>query len=431
MKDNWVICKIDNIVLDYIDFRGKTPLKLGMNWGGGNIRALSANNVEMGKVNFEKECYFGSDELYQKWMTKGDTEKGDVLLTMEAPLGNVAQVPDNSKYILSQRTLLFKFDSTKVDKTFMFYQLSGKDFQRQLFLNSTGSTVTGIQQKKLIKIKVSYPESLQKQQKIAKILSTCDEVIEKTEAAIAKYKAIKQGMMQDLFTRGIDVSTGKLRPSYQEAPELYKESELGMIPKKWEVKRLEDVVDNSTVITYGIVQTGEHIEGGVRVLRTVNLKENGIDSSNLLRTTKTISDSYQRTLVKENDIVCNVRASVGDFNIITKDLTDCNLTRGVARISVKEGINPFFILWFLRTKTNNKQISLLIKGTTFIDINIADLRKIYVFVPINNVEQDQVADKMQAINLKLQAEESSLSKYKKLKEGLMQDLLTGKVEVSE
>jgi type I restriction enzyme S subunit len=85
-----------------------------------------------------------------------------------------------------------------------------------------------------------YPHSPNK--KIAKILSTCDEVIEKTEAAIAKYKAIKQGMMHDLFTRGIDTATGKIRPSYQEASELYKESALGMIPKEWEVKRLEDVV---------------------------------------------------------------------------------------------------------------------------------------------------------------------------------------------
>ena len=82
---------------------------------------------------------------------------------------------------------------------------------------------------------------LPQQRKIANILSTCDEVIEKTEAAIAKYQALKQGMLHDLFTRGIDVKTGKLRPSYQDAPELYKESDLGLIPKDWEVKDLGDV----------------------------------------------------------------------------------------------------------------------------------------------------------------------------------------------
>ena len=64
-----------------------------------------------------------------------------------------------------------------------------------------------------------------------------DNLIEKTEALIAKYQAIKQGMMHDLFTRGVD-EHGHLRPTHDEAPELYKQSELGWIPKEWEVSPL-------------------------------------------------------------------------------------------------------------------------------------------------------------------------------------------------
>ena len=112
MRDSWKKEKLDDLISNYLDFRGKTPLKLGMNWGGGDIRALSANNVSKGKVDFEKECYYASEALYKKWMNKGDCEKGDVLLTMEAPLGNVAQIPDDKKYILSQRTILLKFKKT-------------------------------------------------------------------------------------------------------------------------------------------------------------------------------------------------------------------------------------------------------------------------------------------------------------------------------
>ena len=59
--------------------------------------------------------------------------------------------------------------------------------------------------------------------------------MEQTEAAIAKYQALKQGMLHDLFTRGIDMETGQLRPSYKDAPELYKKTELGFVPKEWEV----------------------------------------------------------------------------------------------------------------------------------------------------------------------------------------------------
>ena len=78
---------------------------------------------------------------------------------------------------------------------------------------------------------------LPEQRKIAKILTTVDNLIEKTEALIAKYQSVKQGLMQDLFTRGLD-QHGHLRPPYAEAPELYNKSELGWIPREWEVEQM-------------------------------------------------------------------------------------------------------------------------------------------------------------------------------------------------
>ncbi len=72
------------------------------------------------------------------------------------------------------------------------------------------------------------------QRRIAEILSTLDETIEQTEALIAKYQQIKAGLMHDLFTRGV-TPDGKLRPTRAEAPQLYKESPLGWIPKEWEL----------------------------------------------------------------------------------------------------------------------------------------------------------------------------------------------------
>lgn len=108
IPEDWGICPFIEIVEKYLDYRGRTPKKLGMDWGNGDILALSANNVEMGQINPEKEAYQASEELYKKWMQNGHCEQGDVLMTMEAPLGNIAQIPDNKKYILSQRVLLIR-----------------------------------------------------------------------------------------------------------------------------------------------------------------------------------------------------------------------------------------------------------------------------------------------------------------------------------
>jgi type I restriction enzyme, S subunit len=89
-----------------------------MEWGGGDIRALSAGNVKMGWIDFESEAYFGSEQLHQKWMTQGDTKKDDILVTTEAPLGNVSIVPDSKKYILSQRVISLRPNPQKIDNKY-------------------------------------------------------------------------------------------------------------------------------------------------------------------------------------------------------------------------------------------------------------------------------------------------------------------------
>ena len=82
------------------------------------------------------------------------------------------------------------------------------------------------------------------QRRVLAILSTLDETIEQTETLIAKYEQIKAGLMHELFTRGV-TPNGKLRPTRAEAPQLYKESPLGWIPKEWEVQRLDAEADVS------------------------------------------------------------------------------------------------------------------------------------------------------------------------------------------
>ncbi|WP_429042976.1 restriction endonuclease subunit S [Aeromonas veronii] len=89
IPEDWITPTLKDITSNIIDYRGRTPRKLGLEWGGGDILALSAGNVKKGFIDYEAECYFGSDELYKKWMTSGDASKGDIVFTMEAPLGKV------------------------------------------------------------------------------------------------------------------------------------------------------------------------------------------------------------------------------------------------------------------------------------------------------------------------------------------------------
>jgi type I restriction enzyme S subunit len=170
-----------------------------MSWGGGELPALSANNVQMGRIDFNKECYTASEALYRKWMIQGDCESGDVLLPMEAPLGNVAQVPDSRKYILSQRVLLIR-PRNWLKRSYLAHFMSGPYFQALLTSNSTGSTAKGIQRQKLDQLPAFFPASNSEQQAIIEALSDADALIEALEQLIAKKRQIKQGAMQQLLT---------------------------------------------------------------------------------------------------------------------------------------------------------------------------------------------------------------------------------------
>ncbi len=196
-SSDWQVFKFDQVVSQVLDFRGKTPLKLGMNWGG-SIPSLSANNVKKGYIDFDSECHMASEELYSKWMNKGDLKKGDIVFTMEAPLGNVAIIPDNKKYLLSQRVVAFRFFEN-ISSLLMYQYLLSDIFQGKLDLLGTGSTAKGINQKSLSKIKFSLPP-LHEQNRIVSVLETWDKSVEKLTKKIEIKKQIKNGLMQDLLT---------------------------------------------------------------------------------------------------------------------------------------------------------------------------------------------------------------------------------------
>ncbi|MDC3191818.1 restriction endonuclease subunit S [Pseudoalteromonas elyakovii] len=200
IPEDWDVVSIAKLTRNILDYRGRTPKKLGMDWGGGDIVALSAGNVKKGYIDFEEECYLGSDELYKKWMKNGDVEQNDIVFTMEAPLGNVALVPDSKRYILSQRTILLQLKREEYESTFVYQLMMSDQFQKVLSDSATGSTAQGIKRTRFEQLLLCLPSSKEEQTAIATILSDMDSEIQTLEQRLAKTRQIKQGMMQALLT---------------------------------------------------------------------------------------------------------------------------------------------------------------------------------------------------------------------------------------
>lgn len=285
------------------------------------------------------------------------------------------------------------------NQDYIFYSLVHKDITKHL----NSGTRSKLNKSELEKIEIDFPETKGEEDKIAKILSTADAVIEKTQAAIAKYKAIKQGMLQDLFTRGIDLNTYKLRPRYQEAPELYKESKLVMIPREWG----EDVLGNIISVSSGEGLTQENIKPGIHLI----YGGNGINGS------------HSDYLFEDSKLIIG---RVGEYcgnAYITKPfswVTDNAL--------VVTPLRKVFLMDFWQYYLNFLDLnSLAFVGAQ--PVITGGLINKVVVKEIPEDEQILIAERLKAIDNKLQTEQTYLQKMQSLKKGLMEDLLSGRKQV--
>ncbi|MCH3885665.1 restriction endonuclease subunit S [Tenacibaculum aquimarinum] len=156
LPEGWRVEELDNLLELIIDYRGKTPKKLGMEWSEKGIPALSAKTIKNGKIVRRDAMNFGSPELYKIWM-KDELQKGDILLTSEAPLGEMYYINDDTKFILSQRLFALRVNE-KITSEYLYDYLFSKYGQHQLNARASGSTVQGIRQSELRKIEVIVPE---------------------------------------------------------------------------------------------------------------------------------------------------------------------------------------------------------------------------------------------------------------------------------
>ncbi|WP_026193473.1 restriction endonuclease subunit S [Teredinibacter turnerae] len=182
-----------------IDFRGRTPKKLGLDWSDSGYLALSALNVKNGFIDYSADANFGNDELYDKWMSGNELHKNQVLFTTEAPMGNVAQVPDNNKYILSQRTIAFEVNIKLIEENFLAVMLRAPLLQAKLASLSSGGTAQGVSQKSLASVDGLFPLDIKEQTKIGNLFKQLDTLISQHQAQLKKLNNIKQACLEKMF----------------------------------------------------------------------------------------------------------------------------------------------------------------------------------------------------------------------------------------
>lgn len=258
---------------------------------------------------------------------------------------------------------------------------------------------------------------ISEQRKIARILTTVDNLIEKTEALIAKYQAIKQGMMHDLFTRGVD-ENGHLRPTYEEAPHLYKPSELGWIPKEWWVASIGELFHKRT----------EHGKPGLPVMSIV-MEDGLVERSSVDRRVESNLPPEGHALVCNGDIAYNMmRMWQG---VLGRASFDCLVSPAYVVLKPRDAIDTQFAAYLFSDRSSILKFRRFSQGVVDdrLRLYFHDLVHIKFALPVSLSEQQGIADAIEGCDRIIAKETAALEQHKCLRAGLMQDLLTGKFRV--
>jgi type I restriction enzyme S subunit len=313
-------------------------------------------------------------------------------------------------------------DRTKLSMRWLSFILQSRDYRRYIEVHATGTSgsMKNLPKSKLMALPVHFPE-YPEQALIAQILDTLDTAIQETEALIAKLKAVKQGLLHDLLTRGIDAN-GELRPPQAEAPQLYKESALGWIPKEWDFSPLVSKIDfpagqvDPRLAPYRdwVLVAPDHIESGTgRLLTTATADEQQAISGKYVFEAGDVIYSKIRPYLRKATLASNSGLCSADMYPLRP----------------KAGIESRYLLAVVLGDQFSRFSESVSMRSGFPKINRSEMAEFSIGWPCPE-EQVRIAQLLCESDSTQRIEEHQRDKLELLKSGLMDDLLTGHVRVT-
>ncbi|NBV22718.1 MAG: restriction endonuclease subunit S [Proteobacteria bacterium] len=252
MAGEWTTLPLEDCMAAIIDYRGKSPEKTTF-----GVPLVTAKIVKGGRI--EKPEEFIAEADFDDWMRRGMPKPGDIVMTTEAPLGEVAQL-DGRKVALAQRVITLRGKPDVLDNTFLKFLLQSNPVQEELRSRGTGTTVVGIRQSELRKVSLTLPP-LAEQKAIAAVLGALDDKIELNQRMNATLETMARALFQSWFVDfdpvrakldgrkpgGLDETTAALFPA------TFQDSEAGHIPKSWTVGKVGDLA----TLNRGAVNPGD------------------------------------------------------------------------------------------------------------------------------------------------------------------------------
>ena len=394
IPEDWRVETIANCC-DYADYRGKTPPKTPS-----GIFLITARNVRKGFIDYSESQEYVPINLYEEIMRRGKPRIGDVLITTEAPLGNVAQV-DREDVALAQRIIKYRPKTHELYPDYLKYYFLSSRFQEILNAHGSGTTAKGIKGRVLHQLPVVLP-SPEEQRAISTVLIDLDSLIVRIEQFIAKKRDLKQAVMQQLLT-------GQTR--------------LPGFSGSWKTKTLGEIA----TIKDGTHQTPNYVPSGIPFYSVEHV------TSGDFANTKFISEDEHQFLTKsykieKGDILMTRIGSIGDCKLIDWDV-NASFYVSLALLKIQPGNSAAYVVHYSRSVSFQNEIEIhSLPSAIPRKINLGPISKIKIVLPELN-EQNAIASVLTDMDAELAILEQRLAKTRDLKQAMMQELLTGKTRL--
>ncbi|ARE09786.1 Type I restriction-modification system specificity subunit S [Lactococcus lactis subsp. lactis] len=403
--DDWEERKFFESIASTIDFRGRTPKKLGMDWSDSGYLALSALNVKNGYIDPLADAHYGDEKLYRKWMSGRELKKGQVLFTTEAPMGNVAQVPDDNGYILSQRTVAFETKEDMMTNDFLAVLLKSPLVFNNLSALSSGGTAKGVSQKSLKGLSITVPLDIDEQQKIGSFFKQLDDTIALHQRKLDLLKEQKKGYLQKMFPK-----------NGEKVPELRFEG----FTDAWEERKLGDLADS---FEYGLNASAKEFDGVHKYIRITDIDDSSRKFNEKSLTSPDIdlssADSYK---LKKGDILfARTGASVGKSYIYTDSDGLVYYAGFLIRARIKSEVDSNFVFQHTLTSSYENFIRVTSQRSGQPGVNAKEYSNFEMVVP-SYEEQKKIGQFFKQLDDTIALHQRKLDLLKEQKKGFLQKM---------
>jgi type I restriction enzyme S subunit len=394
------------------------------------VRLLTLKSVSSGGgYNRDSEKFYIGDLKEEHRVRAGDLVIANTDVTQSGNvIGYPARVPnfgDEKTIGISLDLSVLRPQTERINKVFAEYLLQTEFVHSRMRAFSAGSTVLHLNLDLARSLTIPVPP-LPEQRKIASVLYTVDQAIQKTEAVIEQAQRVKRGLMQDLLKFGI-TEEGDIR-NPEEAPDEFRETALGKVPKEWSMTPLREACHE---IVDSPHSTPAYAEEGVLIVRTSDIDEGRFVPDEAKRVTEeAYRERISRLKPEPGDVVFTREAPVGEAFRIPEGTRLCLGQRTMVLRSREDVLNPEFLVHSIYSYRIQKRFDQLVVGTTNPHLNVGTIRNFKIPIPDLD-EQSRIVSVLSSVDDEIDVGLQRRNRLSQLKKGLMQDLLTGEVRTAD